>query len=177
MNETITLNTAFKLRNQIKTEIAERTELLREMPLSYEDGTELDLSDFGGKKVSDVTKEIDTIRNVLTEFNKRISEANARGPEGKILEINGINDSISLFNDLYYRVSREPRESVETNGITGVKTRKSRTQIVDVNLLRGVIKTLRKEKVALETELSELNGITEVSLSGGLNAEIENILK
>jgi len=175
MNNQVNLSTAFKLRNQIKVELNEKTSLLSDMPLSYEDGTKLDVASFGGKSAPEVMKEIDDIQDVLSEFNVRIAKANSQGPEGIIQKINGVNDTISRYTELLFRVQREPRETVEINSVSGVRTKRNRTQVIDINRLREAMKTLKKNKVKLENELSEFNGTTMVDLTA-LSERIENIL-
>jgi hypothetical protein len=171
----INLNTAFKVRSQLRKEIDEMEGQLRNMKISRPIGQKQGDVLFEGKEPEDLINEISEAMSLLEMISLKIEKANSVEANEIIVKINSTNDLVVVYKKIYDRVMSESLSDIETNHVTGVREEKPRLLLVSPTKYRNILKDLRKEKASLENKLSEANGRAQIDISD-IKDQIDRIL-
>jgi hypothetical protein len=172
----ITLTKAFRIRNLLKLKVCELNETFSYTPKYWDEGAEPDYTASNGLSAEYILEDIVKAQETLELFNISINNANKHAAQEVIIKINSINDTISQLQNAYETIIRVQRKRVIENRITGEQRVIGVIVGLDAPRIKKQIDHYKKVKFDLETELSEINGITKFTLNDSQVTGIEELI-
>jgi hypothetical protein len=156
----LTLAGSFRLRNRLKEKISNVTDAIEAADFTKNAGGEEDTYPCDGKTLEMAIREAGELMDLLREFNRRIEKANLVNRDA-LISLETLKAKISLHEKIAKKCRRCGKYEFEFDE-NGERVKVAKENLVNQAAVISALANLRKEKDALEDEISSVNFRTAV---------------
>ena len=158
---TLTIASAFRLRNKIKERIRKLSDLVERAEITKQTGTVENTSAFDGKTFNETIAEVSLLMATLRDFNVAIDKANAVNRQD-LISLETVKAEMAFYDSLTQTIRQASLFTYEPNK-EGGRDKIEREFLLDQKAVVSRLESLRKKKDDIEEKLAESNFKTEVN--------------
>jgi len=151
----MSIASAFRLRNKLKERIKRLTETADRADLTKPEGTDENVAAFDGKTFKETVAGISLLMTVLRDFNIAIDKANCTNKE-LLINVESLKAEIAFYESIARRIRGTSLYSYEPNA-EGGRDKIRHEPILSQKEIIAHLDSLKKKKDAIEEKLSESN--------------------
>ena len=166
----LSIASAFRLRNKLKEKIKRLSEIIGRAETTKPEGTDENITIFDGNTFKETIAQVSILMATLRDFNIAIDKANSGNKEA-LINLESLKAEIAFYENITQKVRSAPLYSYEYNA-EGGRDKIKQEALLSQKEIVAHLDSLKKMKDCIEEQLAKSNIETQVDYDQNIISDL-----